>query len=87
LIHTTRPEKFSKYGIDKVVASGASTDAINAKVQEMKHFTAMYNKPLYNAAITFTEPFPVGLIMTVISAAILRKKRQIDPQPAEQVIA
>jgi hypothetical protein len=27
-----------------------------------------------NAAITFTEPFPVGLVMTVISAAVLRRK-------------
>ena len=77
-------EKFSKYAIDKVIASGATTDVINAKVQEMKNFTAMYNKPLYNVAITFTEPFPVGLIMTLISAAILRKKH--DSQPAKQVI-
>ena len=80
-------ERFSKYAIDKVIASGASTDVINAKVEEMKNFAAMYRNPLINAAITFTEPFPVGLIMTLISAAILRKKRQIDPQPAEQVIA
>jgi hypothetical protein len=43
-------------------------------VQEMKNFSAMYKNPLINAAITFTEPFPVGLIMTLISAAILRKK-------------
>ena len=80
-------ERFSKYAIDKVIASGASTDVINAKVEEMKNFAAMYRNPLINAAITFTEPFPVGFIMTLISAAILRKKRQIDPQPAEQVIA
>lgn len=35
---------------------------------------AMYDNPLMNAAITFTEPFPIGLIVTVISAAVLRKK-------------
>ena len=80
-------EKYSRYAIEKVIASGASTAVINAKVQEMKDFAAMYQNPLINAAITFTEPFPVGLIMTLISAAILRTKRQIDPQPAEQVIA
>jgi len=33
------------------------------------------DNPLTNAAITFTEPFPVGLIITLISAAVLRKKR------------
>jgi len=34
----------------------------------------MYDKPWMNAAITFTEPFPIGLRVTVISAATLRKK-------------
>ena len=34
----------------------------------------MYDNPLMNAAITFAEPFPIGLIVTVISAAVLRKK-------------
>ena len=35
----------------------------------------MYDNPFINAAITFTEPFPIGLIVTLISAAILRKKK------------
>jgi len=69
-------EKFSKYAIDKVIASGATIDVVNAKVQEMKEFTRMYNNPLINIAFTFAEPLPVGLIMTLISAAILRKKRR-----------
>jgi hypothetical protein len=34
----------------------------------------MYDNPLINAAMTFIEPFPVGLVITVISAAVLRKK-------------
>lgn len=33
-----------------------------------------YNNPLFNAALTFTEPFPIGLIITLVSALILRKK-------------
>jgi len=34
----------------------------------------LYENPLYNAAITFLEPFPVGVLMTLISAAVLRRK-------------
>jgi hypothetical protein len=34
----------------------------------------MLQNPFINAAVTFTEPFPVGLLMTVISAAVLKKK-------------
>ena len=70
--------KFSTYAVEKVIATGASKEVIDAKLQEMKDLTVMYNNPLFNAAITFTEPFPVGLVVTLVSAAILRKK----PKPA-----
>ena len=33
----------------------------------------MLDNPLINAAVTFTEPFPVGLLITLISAAVLRR--------------
>jgi len=67
-------DKYSAYVIEKARASGASQQAIDAQVQQMKSFKAMYANPLINAAVTFTEPFPVGLLVTLISAAILRKK-------------
>ncbi len=71
-------DKFATYMVEQVRASGASQQVIDAKLQEMKAFKVMYDKPLFNVAITFMEPFPIGLIMTVISAAILRKKRAGD---------
>jgi uncharacterized protein DUF4199 len=67
-------EKYTAYMVEKARASGASQQVIDATLQEMKSMKAMFDNPLINAAITFTEPFPVGLIITVISAAILRKK-------------
>ena len=67
-------DKYASYMVEKVRASGASQQVIDAKLQEMKSFKAMYDNPFINAAITFTEPFPIGLIVTLISAAILRKK-------------
>jgi hypothetical protein len=36
---------------------------------------AMLENPLINAAVTFTEPFPVGLLVTVISAAVLKRPK------------
>ena len=30
--------------------------------------------PLMNSAMTFIEPFPVGLVVTLVSAAILRRR-------------
>jgi hypothetical protein len=67
-------DKYAAHMVEQVRASGASAETIQAKLQEMKKFREMYENPFFNAAITFTEPFPVGLIITLISAAILRKK-------------
>lgn len=67
-------DKYASYEVEKAKAAGASKQAIDAKVQEMKEMKVMLDNPFLNAAMTFTEPFPVGLLVTLISAAILRKK-------------
>jgi hypothetical protein len=67
-------EKYTAYMIEKAKTSGASQQVIDATLQQMKSMKALLDNPLINAAITFTEPFPIGLIVTLISAAVLRKK-------------
>ncbi len=67
-------EKYAAFMVEKARASGASQETIAATVQEMNSMKVMLDNPLINAAITFTEPFPVGLLVTLISSAILRKK-------------
>jgi hypothetical protein len=80
------PDFMDKYGahvVEKMRASGASDATVLAKAQEMKKAKEMYDNPLINAAMTFIEPFPVGLLITLISAAVLRRK----PRPAEAATA
>ena len=67
-------DKYASYMVEKARSSGASQQAIDATLEQMKSFRAMYDNPFINAAITFLEPFPIGLIVTLISAAFLRKK-------------
>jgi hypothetical protein len=67
-------EKYSAYAVEKARASGASQQVVDATLQEMKDMKRMLDNPLTNAAMTFIEPFPVGLIITLVSAALLRKK-------------
>ena len=74
-------EKYSSYLVEKMKASGASPAAIQAQMQSAAKFKAMYDNPLLNAAMTFIEPFPVGLAITLISSVVLKKKRQ--PQTAQ----
>ena len=70
-------DKYAAYMVAKMQASGASAVAIQAQLQQLKQLKVMYDNPLYNAAMTFLEPLPVGLVITLISAAFLRRK----PQP------
>jgi Protein of unknown function (DUF4199) len=72
-------DKYAAYMIQKLKASGASPEGIQAQVNELKAYKEHYENPLNNSAITFLEPFPVGLGITVISAAVLRKKPQSQP--------
>ena len=67
-------DKWAGYMVSQAKAAGATQAAIDAKVKEAQDFKVMYDKPLVNAAMTFTEPFPIGLLVTAISAAALRKK-------------
>jgi len=79
-------DKYANNLVEKVRASGASQQVIDAKLEEMKSFKAMLNNPFLNAAMTFIEPFPVGLVITLISSAFLRKKTiatSDEGQPAQ----
>lgn len=78
-------DKYGAYVMEKARAAGASAAALQAKAEEMRRAKAMYANPLINAAMTFIEPFPVGLLITLISAAVLRKKP--TAQAAEPAVA
>ena len=77
-------DKYASYVIAKARAAGASQQVIDGQLQQMKSLKAMLDNPLINAAMTFTEPFPVGLIVTLISAAILRKKTRATTRDENQ---
>jgi hypothetical protein len=71
-------DKYSAYLVEKARAAGATPEAIQKQVDEMQQFKKLYSNPFINFAFSFTEPFPVGLIITLISAAILRKKKVVS---------
>lgn len=66
--------------IDDMKGDGASAAEIAKTEREMADFQRLYRNPLFNVAITFLEVFPVGLVVTLVSAAILRRKG--DPRVA-----
>ena len=72
-------DKYTAYAIDKARASGASQQTIDETARQMAAFKKMYDNPLINAALSFVEPFPIGLAVTFISAAVLKKKEKKQP--------
>lgn len=73
-------QKYMNYMVEQMKASGATQEAINAKIQEWNSIN--YNNPLVNSLITFTEPFPVGFVVTLISSLILRRRsKDLNTQP------
>ena len=67
-------DKYAAHAIGEMREKGATDAAIAEKKVEMEKMKTMLNNPLLNAAMTFIEPFPVGLLVTLVSAAVLRKR-------------
>jgi hypothetical protein len=67
-------EKYAAHTLESMRQSGATAEAISAETQKMEEFKVMYQNPLSRFALTFLEPFPVGLLVTLVSAAVLRKQ-------------
>lgn len=61
--------------IDKARAAGESEDAIAKKKAEMDAFAKLYQNPVINAAITFVEPLPVALVVALVSAGVLSRRK------------
>jgi hypothetical protein len=79
-------DKYAAHAIGEMREKGATDAAIAAKKVEMEKMKVMLDNPLLNAAMTFIEPFPVGLIVTLLSAAILRRKTPAIPAGAAQAV-
>src|SRR6266849_10035797 len=75
-------DNYGTDAIEKLKASGASPAAVQVQVQHLKKLKEQYENPLFNSLMTFIEPFPIGLAITLISAAVLRKKAQSQPAPS-----
>ena len=67
-------EKYCAHTLDKLKAGGASQIEIDKETKEMANFARMYKNPFFNAMMTYVEILPVGLIVTLISSFILKRK-------------
>jgi hypothetical protein len=70
-------EKLTAHTLEQAKAAGATAAEITKKKSEMEPYEAMYRNPLMFALITYTEILPVGLVVSVVSAFILKKRPEV----------
>jgi len=61
--------------IEQQKAKGVTGDALAKFTADMERFKAQYGNPLYRLPMTFVEIFPVGVLVSLISAGLLRNSR------------
>jgi hypothetical protein len=59
--------------VRKVQSAGLDSATAAAQVAAIRRSQVLYQNPLVNMAYTFMEPLPVGLLITLVSAALLRR--------------
>jgi hypothetical protein len=69
-------DRYAAYALDKARAAGATEAQLAAKAREMAEFKTMYANPLVNAALTFLEPLPVGVLISLLSAWAHSRRRK-----------
>ena len=75
-------DKYTAHRIEELKTSGENAAVVQEKIEKLNNTKESYKNPLVNIAWTFIEPFPVGLVITVISAAVLKKKAPSQPAAA-----
>jgi hypothetical protein len=71
---------YKAYMID--AAKGGSLAAVNQAIANAEAFETMYRNPLFRIPMVFVEMFPVGVLISLISAAVLRNPRVLPARAA-----
>jgi hypothetical protein len=69
-------DQYAAYTIEKAKKAGATEAQIAERIRQTADFKERYRNPLVNIAITFLEPLPVGIVLTLVTAGLLSRKRR-----------
>jgi uncharacterized membrane protein len=68
-------DAYIAHTIEGARAKGMAAAELDKMIAEMNAFKVQYANPLFRMAITFVEIFPVGVVVSLISAAVLRNSK------------
>jgi hypothetical protein len=66
---------YAKSMVENVRAGGGSPEEVAQAAKRASDFLALYSNPLFRVPMTFLEIFPVGVLVSLISAGLLRNSR------------
>lgn len=69
-------EKYEAHMVEKAKASGKSQAEVDKEIADLRKYAEMTKNPLVESAFVFLEPLPVALLASLLSAAVLRRKRR-----------
>ena len=67
-------DKYMAHEMNKLQSSGISATELASKTKEMDQAKEMYKNPILKILMTLVEILPVGLVVTLISSLILKRK-------------
>ncbi len=73
---------YARMLIEQKKAEGISAEALAKFSAEMEAFRRQYANPLFRLPMTFAEIFPVGLLVSLVSAGLLRNPRFLPARQA-----
>ena len=66
-------ETYYQHYLEQLRNSGQPAEEIEAQIRQMEEYKDLYRKPWVQVGVTFMEIFPVGLLIALLSAALLRR--------------
>ena len=75
IMHMDFASSYSNVIIASQKAKGASAEALAKLSADMETFKVQYANPLYRLPMTFVEIFPIGVLVSLVSAGLLRNSR------------
>lgn len=70
-------EKYTEHYIEGLEREGASPAEVESARRDMAASGEMYKNPIYRFGFTLMEILPVGVVITLISAGLLRKREML----------
>lgn len=75
-------DDYASAAIEKARSGGASATDLDRLTAQMATFRQQYADPSFRLPVTFIEIFPIGVVISLISAGLLRNSRFLPARAA-----